>query len=199
MERKIEDMEEKKIKLTQEDIDYIRSKFKEITQDYIIQGCDKEKDQYEFGKLFEVEQDANNKLSNLENTGKKLKPFDIDLAKAGKPVCTRDGRKARIICFDVKDDRFPLVAVIKDDKGIECVLSYTNKGNFYYAGAKDNNDLMMLPEKKEGWVNIFNHDNNVSWAENEIYPSEERAKNAALKIDGNMLKYIATVKIEWVE
>ena len=194
MERKIEDMEEKKIKLTQEDIDYIRSKFKEITQDYIIQGCDKEKDQYEFGKLFEVEQDANNKLSNLENTGKKLKPFDIDLAKAGKPVCTRDGRKARIICFDVKDDRFPLVAVIKDDKGIECVLSYTNKGNFYYAGAKDNNDLMMLPEKKEGWVNVYNDCG--TYHSKYIYKTEKEAVSQVGTLNTN---YVATVKIEWEE
>jgi len=26
----------------------------------------------------------------------KFKPFDLEQAKAGKPVCTRDGRKARI-------------------------------------------------------------------------------------------------------
>ena len=30
----------------------------------------------------------------------KMKPFDLEAAKAGKPVCTRDGRKARINCFD---------------------------------------------------------------------------------------------------
>lgn len=29
-----------------------------------------------------------------------LRPFDLEAAKAGKPVCTRDGRKVRIICFD---------------------------------------------------------------------------------------------------
>ena len=26
----------------------------------------------------------------------KFKPFNLEQAKAGKPVCTRDGRKARI-------------------------------------------------------------------------------------------------------
>lgn len=29
-----------------------------------------------------------------------MKPFDIELAKAGHRVCTRDGKPARIICFD---------------------------------------------------------------------------------------------------
>lgn len=31
-----------------------------------------------------------------------LRPFDLEAAKAGKPVYTRDGRKVRIICFDAK-------------------------------------------------------------------------------------------------
>ena len=48
----------------------------------------------EITDLFSVE-DVN--LSNTENIGKKLKPFDIQKAREGKPVCTRDGRKARVI------------------------------------------------------------------------------------------------------
>ena len=81
---------------------------------------------------------------------KKLKPFDLEAAKAGKPVCTRDGRKVRIICFDRKDVR-PIVALIKSDNGDEGVY-------YYYAdGLNLNNypsvfDLMMLPEKKEGYI-----------------------------------------------
>lgn len=42
----------------------------------------------------------------------KMKPFDLEAAKAGKPVCTRDGRKARIICFDAKCIK-PIVALIQ--------------------------------------------------------------------------------------
>ena len=29
-----------------------------------------------------------------------MKPFDLEKAKAGSPVCTRSGEKVRIICFD---------------------------------------------------------------------------------------------------
>ena len=47
------------------------------------------------------------KHSNSENIGKNLKPFDLQAAKSGKPVCTRDGRKVRIICFDSKS-KLPL-------------------------------------------------------------------------------------------
>lgn len=37
----------------------------------------------------------------LENN---MKPFDLELAKAGHPVQTRDGRPVRIICYDRKDN-----------------------------------------------------------------------------------------------
>ena len=45
-----------------------------------------------------------------------LKEFDLEAAKLGKPVCTRDGRKARIICFDRIDStglNLPIVALIQ--------------------------------------------------------------------------------------
>lgn len=32
----------------------------------------------------------------------KYKPFNLEEAKAGKPVCTRGGHKAKIICFDAR-------------------------------------------------------------------------------------------------
>jgi hypothetical protein len=38
-----------------------------------------------------------------------MKPFNIEEAKAGKPVCTRDGRKAYIVCFN---DNNPLIKII---------------------------------------------------------------------------------------
>jgi hypothetical protein len=43
-----------------------------------------------------------------------LKPFDLEAAKAGKPVCTRDGRKARIICFNAKTlCDYPIIALVE--------------------------------------------------------------------------------------
>lgn len=175
-----ENMEEKKIKLNQEDIDYIRRKFKDITQDYIIQGCDKEKAQYEFGKLFEPLQDSDN-----ENLHKNLKPFSLEAAKQGKPVCTRDGRKARIICFDLKDKNYPIAAAIQDKDGDESIRTYTVEG-IYDKGEISGLDLMMLPEKHEGWVNIYKE---------RCYATKEEAiKN---KYDG--ATYVDTVKIKWEE
>lgn len=85
---------------------------------------------------------------NKENMGEKklnLKPFDLEAAKAGKTVCTRDGRKARIICFDAKCNK-PIVALIYDCNK-ETVFQYLENGRFF-VDQIDKYDLMMLPQKK---------------------------------------------------
>ena len=93
-------------------------------------------------------------LSNSENIGKNLKPFDLQAARSGKPVCTRDGRKARIICFDSKNDpRRPIVALVEHNDN-ELLYEYTIEGKerFSHIITTGTSDLMMIPEKKEGWV-----------------------------------------------
>ena len=123
-----------------------------------------------------------------------LRPFDIELAKQGKPVCTRDGRKARIICFDYKGDgnAYPILALIStcNLSGVpsEIIAKYTEDGKYAkYNSVENGEDLMMLPEKKEGWVNIYD--------DMKIYASEERAK-IGISTERN---YITTTKIEWEE
>ena len=127
---------------------------------------------------------------------KNLKPFDIQKAREGKPVCTRDGRKARIICYDRQSDHgFPLVVLVENtgaekDEDVRCYrLNGTTTEPSY--------NLMMLPEKKEGWVNVFNHGNNATYVGNTIFPTEKLAKEAASRMNG--VRYIATVKIQWEE
>ena len=117
-----------------------------------------------------------------------LKPFDIQKAREGKPVCTRDGRKARIICFDLKNEEYPIVAAIGNDSS-ETLLCYTINGEIVRGNYKSDKDLMMLPEKKEGWVNIYR---------SQIYNTLERAKEA-YKRTCNEDNYLQTIKIEWEE
>lgn len=95
------------------------------------------------GEIFvEIKQ---NKEDMKEN--RKLKLFDLEAAKAGKPVCTRDGRKASI---------------------------------------NPNLDLMMLPERKEGWINIYKE---------RCYNTKEEA----IKNKYNGATYVDTFKVEWEE
>ena len=115
----------------------------------------------------------------------KLKPFNLEQAKAGKPVCTRDGRKARIICFDRfdrKEANKQIVALVKDDDR-EFPYYYDLKGRCL---SNNNLDLMMLPEKKEGWIVVRRSD---------IYENEERAKEALLNSHTAMM----IRKITWEE
>ena len=102
---------------------------------------------------------------DMEENKLNLKPFDIQKAREGKPVCTRDGRKARIICFDAKGD-YPIVALIESGN-IEGVQQYMIDGHCTKAMPECYGDLMMLPEKKEGWVNIYR---------SQIYDTLERAE-----------------------
>lgn len=129
---------------------------------------------------------------NKENMGEKklnLKPFDLEAAKAGKTVCTRDGRKARIICFDAKCNK-PIVALIYDCNK-ETVFQYLENGRFF-VDQIDKYDLMMLPQKKEGWINIYkDFEDTVCCA---YLTKEDALKNRSIE-DG----YITTIKIEWEE
>lgn len=130
---------------------------------------------------------------NKENMKEKklsMKPFDPQKAKAGKPVCTRDGRKARIICFDIQDKDNPIAAAVYVGE-CEVIYLYTNKGEFQ-KGDKNGIDLMMLPEKKEGWVNVYKVGVRL-----ETGGYVHSTKDAAIKCIDSDKKHIATVKIEW--
>jgi hypothetical protein len=134
------------------------------------------------------------KLENMEEKKLNLKPFDFEAAKAGKPVCTRDGRKARIICFDtINKGNYPIIALL-EDKGYEAVFYYNKDGK---CNVGTERDLMMLPEKKEGWVNVYKSYNvgKKTPCIASIYPTKEEAKKSSVV----GLDYVDTVKIEWEE
>ena len=116
-----------------------------------------------------------------------LKPFDLNAAKLGKPVCTRDGRKARIICFDAKGDK-PIIALVEMGTA-EAPNNYPINGKAV-SEKETSCDLMMLPEKKEGWINVYKG----GLLDTKSYSTQKEALDKASSED-----YIATVKIEWEE
>ena len=130
----------------------------------------------------------------MENNKTRLRPFNLEEAKAGKPVCTRDGRKARIICFDKKAGR-PIVVLVEGGDGNGEYVIFCDDGGYYNCKEMpDGSDLMMLPEKKEGWVNVYR---GGKLDADYIYPTIEEALNNIFQPMRN--KYIDTVKIEWEE
>ena len=119
-----------------------------------------------------------------------IKPFNLEAAKAGKPVCTRDGRKARIVCFDRINAR-PILALVPstDGKG-EDVFDYFVNGKRIANALESDLDLMMLPEKKEGWVNVYKD----GLLDTRVYKTRKEAYDNASPSD-----YVDTVKISWEE
>lgn len=131
----------------------------------------------------------------MEETKLNIKPFSLEAAKAGKSVCTRDGRKARIICFDANSPR-PIIALInttgEDGRELELIENYNNSGQ-HYDGVDNPTDLMMLTEKRLAWVNVYRGGDGHLKVYN-IYDTREDAEMQRSK-DG----YIATAEVSWEE
>lgn len=138
-----EDMEEKKIQLKREDIDYLTRKIRYL----VYKTNDYDRATEEIMNLF-IPSDTEH--SSSEKIGKNLKPFDLEAAKAGKPVCTRDGRKARIISCSLRNKNFPIAAIVEDEE--ENVYQF--EANGVCDEHDENLDLMMLSEKRRGWINV---------------------------------------------
>lgn len=132
-----------------------------------------------------------------------LKEFNLEAAKAGKPIYTRDGRKARILCYDLKGvEEYPIVAAIEThDYLAESISAYDRNGRFDH-DKENNNDLMILLEKKEGWINIYNR-NTISTSKENCYimtgVSVFKTKESAISYKDKDKEYIDTIKIEWEE
>ena len=125
-----------------------------------------------------------------------MKKFNEEEAKAGKPVCTRDGRDVNIISYERNHKNYPIIALVphnkfKDDDEI---YTYTIDGDHYYQSSSEHaRDLFMKAEKKEGWVNIYRMPQYLHGEKYTIHTSEEYALNSVNR------DVVATIKIEWEE
>lgn len=119
-----------------------------------------------------------------------MKEFDLAKAKAGAKVCTRDGREARIVCFD-RESVYLIVALVKCKKGDEIIYSYNLNGKFFSSEEVSHNDLMLAGEKKEGWINVYEG----SYCGRNIYPT----RDDAIKARSSNMVVCDTVHIEWEE
>lgn len=81
-------------------------------------------------------------------------PFDVELAKKitnkeieGK-IVTRNGVNVRIVCFDVKNNYYPIVAIMADENGEETVITRTIDGKIVPSATDtDQGNLMLeIPE-----------------------------------------------------
>lgn len=128
---------------------------------------------------------------DMEEKKLNLKEFDLEAAKAGKPVCTRDGRKGRIISFDrkflFKGISYPIIALVVSSTKEETIYGYNEKGKVLIEDdATYKDDLMMLPQKKDGWIIIHK----------EAIYDKETAEKIAKETTADVIRI---QKIEWGE
>jgi len=84
----------------------------------------------------------------------KIVPFNIDRAKDGMEIRTSKGDKAQFVAL-VNNKRYPVIAIITDDEGSECVESYTLDG--YINSDKQNRpkDLVIVESMEETWIGVY--------------------------------------------
>lgn len=127
-----------------------------------------------------------------------MKKFDVELAKQGKPVCNGYGMDVRILCYDLKDDKYPIVGATMDpETNREILQRYTLNGYILSDGPSNNGDLFMKGEKRKMWVNVYKTgpDGSKRMLGGLLSTTEEAVKEVI--IDQEI--YIATVPVEWEE
>ena len=124
-----------------------------------------------------------------------VKQFNLDeyLENPSKKVITRDGKNARIICTDAKNN-YPIVALIETSNGKERQPCGYKKDGTYVAGEELSCDLFFAPEKKSGWIKVYYGKSRCNtFVCNRIFATKEEAEKQ--KNDD----VVAIIKIEWEE
>ena len=120
-----------------------------------------------------------------------MRPFNLEEAKAGKPVVTRDGRDAVILAFDISGS-YPMLGYYISS-GCKKEATWDYDGNFYQGN--DSRDLFMKSETKTGWVNLYKYLDGVVFATGRAYETREEAVSF-----GTLTSLIhRTVQITWEE
>ena len=86
---------------------------------------------------------------------------------------------------------YPILVVCRVDATHDCDYSYTLDGK-HNLDVDSRLDLFFAPEKRSGWINIYDRTENVH-ASRRIYDTKEEALKCA------SVERVDTIKIEWEE
>ena len=122
-----------------------------------------------------------------------MKEFNLQeyLTNPSQKVMTRDGKKARIVCTDMKNKQ-PILALITEGNREDIHFYYQN-GVWCNDFPNHKLDLVFAPDKKKGWINIFRCKTDLYIGD--VFETKEEAEKMG-KLSKN---YITTIKIEWEE
>lgn len=115
-----------------------------------------------------------------------MKPFNLEKAKQGAKVITREGRKVEILTFSRRDPNFPIVALV-DEGDRDAIHMYTNEGRYYKPSRDSYLDLRMAPTKV--YMNVYREGNTYVLGRN-TFSTRERA------MDCRGTDYVQTIEID---
>ena len=107
-----------------------------------------------------------------------MKPFDLEAAKAGAPIVTRDGRPAKFIAHAAEAHLNQRLLVLID--GTVCTRFESGKYAASPAHVSDN-DLFMAPVKRTVWANVYGY-GGATW-----YNTEKAADDGEKDADDGAL------------
>ena len=95
----------------------------------------------------------------------------------------------------MKSTTYPVVALIEDGSDYEQPTTLSKNGE-YAVNESSRSDLFFVPQKHEGWVNIYKSKYD-GYELSQVYQRKEDAESEKYINDSDA--YITTTKIEWEE
>ena len=95
-----------------------------------------------------------------------MKPFDLEAAKRGEPIQTRDGTPVKFIAH-VPEAKREIRVVVLIDGEIVCM----NEEGSHTEVLATELDLFMAPRKRTVWVNLYSTESGFSY----YYDTKEKA------------------------
>ena len=123
-----------------------------------------------------------------------MKQFNLEeyLKNPLRKVVTRDGRNVKILCTNFTKAQHIIAQIEGNDYS-----SAFHKDGIFVNGVESNCDIFFAPEKHEGWMNIYKHNDGHYEGDGNIYNTEEECK--ANQTSCYRYQYLTTIKIEWEE
>lgn len=151
-------------------------------------SCSERKDRQSV--IFVEVSDVQNATESVE--GENDSKFDIELAKKGEAIHTRDNCKARLICSDVKGDY--IVVLVEDENGNEDVYKYTKEGKLKDV-KKPEHDLFMGSAKEVGYINLYQTDGELT--NTPLLSKDKAIKAIKRQIEDDNVIYLSTLEITY--
>lgn len=96
-----------------------------------------------------------------------MKPFDLEAAKRGEPIITRDGRAAKFIAHVPEAAEGSRVLVL-----INSGIPHHHENGSYFQEFGHPMDLFMAPKRRTVWVNLYPGTRDACWHESEDAANE---------------------------